>query len=281
MASTDGSGEDSARIRAMMAWIRLKPLGPVLDEDANRRMAGGTAGIMSAGDRIFSALVNTDEEWMIARDTGELAGLTGSAVTMLGRDDDVQPGPGRGESFNRATQQAHEPSDIPGASRIVAPRRIPRFGEQTANQLVRHVQHCIRQPGLEVEDGCDQDRTAPAGGRPADLVCVRQVALAHELPQPFLVDRPGAPGWHPTPRTSRSRSSSLRMWSAFGVTGGALSQPKGVKFSDASNTSSCSSVAICSACRALFRNQFRASGNPCDTFSNEHHLALGLGAILP
>jgi hypothetical protein len=36
------------------------------------------------------------------------------------------------------------------------------------------------------------------------------------------------------------------MWSAFGATGMALSQANGVIFTDASNTSSCSSLAICS-----------------------------------
>ena len=33
-----------------------------------------------------AAVVNTNEEWMIARDTAELAGLTGSAGTIATRE---------------------------------------------------------------------------------------------------------------------------------------------------------------------------------------------------
>ena len=40
-------------------------------------------------------------------------------------------------------------------------------------------------------DGRDQDRAAPACGVTAELVGVGCVALAHELPQPFLMDLSG------------------------------------------------------------------------------------------
>jgi acetate kinase len=78
---TGGIGENSARIRNMTVH-RLKPLGLTLDEDANRRMVGGTAGVISTDKRPLAAVVNTNEEWMIARDTAELAGLTGSAMSV-------------------------------------------------------------------------------------------------------------------------------------------------------------------------------------------------------
>ena len=74
---TGGIGENSARIRSM-TLRRLKPLGLSLDEEANLRMVGGTAGIISADNRPAAAVISTNEEWMIARDTAELAGLTGS-----------------------------------------------------------------------------------------------------------------------------------------------------------------------------------------------------------
>ncbi|WP_024521037.1 acetate kinase [Bradyrhizobium sp. Tv2a-2] len=74
---TGGIGENSARIRSM-AVRRLKPLGLSLDEQANLRMVGGAAGIISEGNRPVAAVVSTNEEWMIARDTAELAGLTRS-----------------------------------------------------------------------------------------------------------------------------------------------------------------------------------------------------------
>ena len=74
---TGGIGENSARIRSMTVR-RLKPLGLSLDEEANLRMVGGAAGIISTGNRPAAAVISTNEEWMIARDTAELAGLTGS-----------------------------------------------------------------------------------------------------------------------------------------------------------------------------------------------------------
>jgi acetate kinase len=74
---TGGIGENSARIRSMTVR-RLKPLGLSLDEDANGRMVGGKAGIISTGNRPAAAVVNTNEEWMIARETAEVVGLTGS-----------------------------------------------------------------------------------------------------------------------------------------------------------------------------------------------------------
>jgi acetate kinase len=54
------------------------PLGLALDENANLRMVRGTAGIISTGNRPAAAVINTNEEWMIARETAEVAGLTGS-----------------------------------------------------------------------------------------------------------------------------------------------------------------------------------------------------------
>ena len=55
-----------------------------LDDDANCRMVAGNAGLISKGERPVAAVVNTNEEWMIARDTAELAGLTRPAVTVPG-----------------------------------------------------------------------------------------------------------------------------------------------------------------------------------------------------
>jgi acetate kinase len=80
---TGGIGENSAQIRAMTVH-RLRPLGLALDDDANRRMVAGNAGIISEGGRPVAAVVNTNEEWMIARDTAKLAGLTRPAVTVPG-----------------------------------------------------------------------------------------------------------------------------------------------------------------------------------------------------
>ena len=76
---TGGIGENSARIRAM-TLRRLGPLGLALDDAANLRMIGGAGGVISKGERPAAVVVNTNEEWMIACDTAELAGLTATGT---------------------------------------------------------------------------------------------------------------------------------------------------------------------------------------------------------
>ena len=80
---TGGSARTRCGSRAMTVH-RLRPLGLALDDDANRRMVAGNAGVISKGERPVAAVVNTNEEWMIARDTAVLAGLTRPAVTGPG-----------------------------------------------------------------------------------------------------------------------------------------------------------------------------------------------------
>ena len=155
-------------------------------------------------------------------------GLEGVAVVLLCR----------GERFDRAVEQAHQPADVAGAGGVAPARGIARLGEQAADQLVGHVQHRIRQARLEIDDRRDQDRAASACGIAAELMGVGGVALAHELPQPLLMDRGHRfrPD-RPISRTRRSRSSSSRMWSALGATGIALSQANGVMLTEASTVS--------------------------------------------
>jgi acetate kinase len=45
-----------------------------------RTLVGGTAGVISTGKRPLAAVVNTNEEWVIARDTAEFAGLAVSVA---------------------------------------------------------------------------------------------------------------------------------------------------------------------------------------------------------
>ena len=76
---TGGIGENSVRVRAMTV-ARLRPLGLSLDEAANAVMTGGTAGVISTpGVTPRVAVMPTNEEWMIACDTAELAGRTATA----------------------------------------------------------------------------------------------------------------------------------------------------------------------------------------------------------
>jgi acetate kinase len=73
---TGGIGENSVRMRAITV-ARLRPLGIALDPAANGVMTGGAVGVISpGGSSPRVAVVPTNEEWMIARDTAELAGRT-------------------------------------------------------------------------------------------------------------------------------------------------------------------------------------------------------------
>ncbi len=77
---TGGIGENSVLIRSM-TMARLIPLGLTLDAAANARMTGGTSGLISVPARTPSAaVIATNEEWMIACDTAELACLGANAL---------------------------------------------------------------------------------------------------------------------------------------------------------------------------------------------------------
>jgi acetate kinase len=71
---TGGIGENSVFVRAKTV-DRLRPLGIELDDEANRRAVRGESGIISRSRRPAAIVVTTNEEWMIARDTAELAKL--------------------------------------------------------------------------------------------------------------------------------------------------------------------------------------------------------------
>jgi acetate kinase len=73
---TGGIGENSVRVRAM-TLARLHALGLSLDEAANAVTTGGARGVISRlGVTPRVAVVPTNEEWVIACDTAELAGRT-------------------------------------------------------------------------------------------------------------------------------------------------------------------------------------------------------------
>jgi len=70
---TGGIGENSSLVREM-TLDRLKPFGMVLDGPANQRMIRGASGVITvAGTTPCAAVIATNEEWMIAQDTAELA----------------------------------------------------------------------------------------------------------------------------------------------------------------------------------------------------------------
>ncbi|WP_028534936.1 acetate/propionate family kinase [Paludibacterium yongneupense] len=72
---TGGIGENSVLIRKM-TMDRLKTLGVVPDYAANELATRGKSGIISKAGGPIVAVINTNEEWMIANDTAELAGIT-------------------------------------------------------------------------------------------------------------------------------------------------------------------------------------------------------------
>jgi acetate kinase len=77
---TGGIGENSVLIRTM-TLARLLPLGLTLDAAANARMTGGAGGLISVPGRgPCAAVIATNEEWMIACDTAELARLDTDAL---------------------------------------------------------------------------------------------------------------------------------------------------------------------------------------------------------
>jgi acetate kinase len=69
---TGGIGENSANMRAM-TLSRLRMLGIEMDDEANRFLVGGRAGLLSRGVAPAALVVPTNEEWMIARDTQAVA----------------------------------------------------------------------------------------------------------------------------------------------------------------------------------------------------------------
>ena len=70
---TGGIGENSCFVRAQ-TLNRLGPLGIELDPQENDRLVGGRSGIISSSLIPMAAVIATNEEWLIASDTFELAG---------------------------------------------------------------------------------------------------------------------------------------------------------------------------------------------------------------
>ncbi|GGM11304.1 acetate kinase [Deinococcus aerophilus] len=64
---TGGIGENSASVRAA-TLTRLRVLGFAVDQEANGRAVRGHPGIITAPDSPPALVINTNEEWMIARE---------------------------------------------------------------------------------------------------------------------------------------------------------------------------------------------------------------------
>ncbi|WP_189535435.1 acetate/propionate family kinase [Paludibacterium paludis] len=71
---TGGIGENSSLLREK-TLARLKIFGFAIDPAANERAVRGAGGLISRPGSVMAMVMATNEEWMIARDTAELAGL--------------------------------------------------------------------------------------------------------------------------------------------------------------------------------------------------------------
>jgi acetate kinase len=73
---TGGIGENSSTVRKLTV-DRLRVFGITLDDAANEATIRGKSGVISKGTGPLAVVIPTNEEWMIARDAAELAGLGG------------------------------------------------------------------------------------------------------------------------------------------------------------------------------------------------------------
>ncbi|PKU24938.1 acetate/propionate family kinase [Telmatospirillum siberiense] len=71
---TGGIGENSSTVRKLTI-DRLHVFGIALDDAANEATIRGKSGVISKGKGPLAVVIPTNEEWMIARDAAELAGL--------------------------------------------------------------------------------------------------------------------------------------------------------------------------------------------------------------
>ncbi|HXP95287.1 MAG TPA: acetate kinase [Telmatospirillum sp.] len=78
VAFTGGIGENSSTIRRLTIE-RLRVFGIELDAAANDATIRGKSGVISKGAGPTAVVIPTNEEWMIARDAAELAGLGSSS----------------------------------------------------------------------------------------------------------------------------------------------------------------------------------------------------------
>ena len=60
--------------------------------------------------------------------------------------------PGRAERFDRVMEQVHEAGDTPGSGDIAPFAGLSGARKQAADQLVRHIEHRVGEPGLKIND---------------------------------------------------------------------------------------------------------------------------------
>src|SRR5712671_3673393 len=87
----------------------------------------------------------------------------------------------RSDAIRRSTEQAHEAGDIPRPGDIAPFAGLSGARKQAADQLVRHIEHGVGKPGFEIKDGGDEDRASSVRHVAADLMRIRDAALADKL----------------------------------------------------------------------------------------------------
>ena len=85
-------------------------------------------------------------------------------------------------------EQVHETSDIPRPGDIAPFAGLSAARKQAHDQLVRHVEHSVGKPGFEIKDGGDEDRASSVRHVAADLMRIRDAALADKLLKTIVMD---------------------------------------------------------------------------------------------
>jgi hypothetical protein len=91
-------------------------------------------------------------------------------------------------------EQAHEASDIPRLGDIAPFAGLSGARKQAADQIVRHIEHPIGEPGLKINDRGDKDRASSVRRVTADLMRIRDAALADKLLKTIVMGPRGGLG---------------------------------------------------------------------------------------
>jgi len=91
-------------------------------------------------------------------------------------------------------EQAHEAADVPRSGDIAPFAGLSGTRKQPADQLVRHIEHCVGEPCFKINDRGDNDRASPLHSIAANLMRIGYAAFAEELLKAVVMDPPSSIG---------------------------------------------------------------------------------------
>jgi hypothetical protein len=150
-------------------------------------------------------------------------------------------------------EQAHEAGHIPRPGDIAPFAGLSGARKQAADQLVRHIEHGVGKPGFEIKDGGDEDRASSVRHVAADLMRIRDAALADKLLKTIVMDPRRGLGPDANVADKTEPVEQRPHGSGFGEVEAFFSQPKGVALSAGSGLSSVSSLVSCAGERPASR----------------------------